>query len=390
MYVHVPFCEQLCPYCPYNRVPYQEDLAIRYLKAVIGEIEHYSRLFPGLRVSSVYFGGGTPTVIGRDLEKIILALRRYFKITGPICLETNPADLTREKLSRLASLGVESISLGIQSFNPRLLEIIGRRYPPGKVEKVLNWLREEKFKTVNIDLMFALPGQSLEEFRSDLELAASAPANQITAYPFFAFPYSTVGRYRRLKNVKMPPLTMRRKMYFLLHDYLTGRGYHRDSVWSFKKGETAGRYSSVTRERYIGFGPGAGSYYGSLFTLNTFSVVEYISAVEEKSQAVALGMKLSPRLASIYDFYWRLYDTIIPKTGRTGGLNFRLEEVKPLYSLIRWAALLGMVEEKGEYFSLTRRGCFWLHLGQNYFFLRYVNTIWTTAMREAWPGYIKF
>jgi oxygen-independent coproporphyrinogen-3 oxidase len=287
-------------------------------------------------------------------------------------------------------MGIQAVSLGVQSFNEKSLDMIGRKYTPGKVKQVLAWLKKSDFPTVNIDLMFALPGQNLEELEADLGMATSISVDQITAYPLFTFPYSSVGQYRKLKNVEMPKVSLRKKMYYFLYDYLTDKGYKRISVWSFKKNAETPRYSSVTRERYVGFGPGAGTYYGYLFTLNTFSVTEYIASIKEKGQAVALEMPFTQILNIVYDFYWRLYDTYIPKQRELDNLTYQLKDIKRLRLLLALGKLLGMLRESEENFALTRKGTFWIHLIQNYFSLRYINTIWTKAKHEAWPAFIKF
>ena len=390
IYVHVPFCQQLCPYCPYNRIPYDRDAAAAYLKSVLIEIRHYAKQLPGLEVESVYFGGGTPTVLGAGLCDIIGAILTEFRVTGPLCIETNPADLTEEKVAMLREAGVNAVSLGVQSFNEKLRDTIGRRCETKKIHDALAWLEKACFDAVNIDLMFALPSQSMLDLKEDVALAASTFADQITAYPLFTFPYSEVGQYRKLCQVRMPHLGTRRKMYYLIYDYLTSSGFSRASVWSFKKNSSTPRYSSVTRERYIGFGPGAGSYYGSHFTLNTFSVQEYSAAVQARGHAVALEMPFTRKLSIAYDFYWRLYDTSIPKLRTIEDLSYSIASDKRLCLLLLIGKMLGFLDEMPDAFVLNKKGSFWLHLLQNYFSLRSVNTIWTAAKRDSWPQAIEF
>jgi oxygen-independent coproporphyrinogen-3 oxidase len=390
IYIHVPFCKQLCPYCPYNRILYNKELAEGFITAVIKEIGCSARQLPDLEVPSVYFGGGTPTLLSDKLKKIIEALHSNFRIEGPLCIETHPADLTWDKVQSLKSMDFNSISLGVQSFQKKWLDLIGRHYSPEKIKEVLNWLERADFTTINIDLLFALPGETLKDLEADLEKATSTSVDQITFYPLFTFPYSSIGEYRKLRNVEMPNLSLRKKMYYFLYDYLIHKGYHRVSVWSFKKKAETPRFSSVTREHYVGFGPSACSYYGSLFTLNTFSVPEYIKSVEGKGHAVALEIPFTQRLSILYDFYWRLYDTYIPEKRESDQLNYSLKDFKPIHLLVKLSELFGMLRKDGDYFSLTREGSFWIHLIQNYFSLRYINTIWSEAKREAWPEAINF
>ena len=106
----------------------------------------------------------------------------------------------------------------MQSFQQKFLDLIGRYYTPDKIEQVLNWLERADFMTINMDLLFALPGETLGDLAADLEKATSTSVDQITFYPLFTFPYSSIGQYRKLKNVEMPNLSMRRKMYYFLYD----------------------------------------------------------------------------------------------------------------------------------------------------------------------------
>jgi len=197
----------------------------------------------------VYFGGGTPTILSDNLPEIVDKIRNSFKTVGPLCIESNPADLTENKISLLKSMGIDCISLGIQSFNPKFLEFIGRRYSIEKINNVLTWLEKAKFASVNFDLLFALPRQGIEDLKKDLDMATATFADQITAYPLFTFPYSSVGEYRRLKNVEMPKLSMRKKMYYFLYDYLCSLGPSRKEApremrgGTFQDGPGSGRGS---------------------------------------------------------------------------------------------------------------------------------------------------
>ncbi len=390
LYIHIPFCRHLCPYCPYNRIRYDDALIKPFVDALIKEIAYYRERLPGLEVASVYFGGGTPTVLDSYLGRIIDTVQQAFPDHGPLCIETNPGDLTREKVEHLKSWGVDALSLGVQSYQPQFLELLGRAYAPNTIDRVLEWVEAANFPTVNVDMLFALPGQTIEHLAGDLARILAHHVDQVTAYPLFTFPYSSIGAYQKIRQVSMPDLATRKKMYYFLYDYLHQNGFRRVSVWSFQRNCEAPRYSSVTRERYIGFGPGAGSYYESLFTLNTFSVPEYISAIQERGQAIALEMPFTRRLSILYDFYWRIYDTRIPFDRKLQNTRYSIRGDGRLFFLIILGCLLGLVTKKADHFSLTRRGAFWVHWLQNHFSLRYINTIWTAAKETAWPRKIGF
>lgn len=384
LYVHIPFCKNMCPFCPYNRIKFDKNLVKSYLKALLWEIEKYHSRLGTIEVSSIYIGGGTPTNLLDELGIIIEKLDEKFIITGNICVETNPEDINKKVTNKLTRYGVDLISLGVQSFDNRYLKLLGRKYEADILAPAIDLVLSSNFKTVNLDLMFALPGQTLWDVKRDLDRGIQSGADQITVYPLFCFPYSTVGKYKKLKKVKMPNIITRRRMYKLIHDHFSHQGFQRVSVWGFKRG-SAPRYSSVTRDSYIGLGAGAGSHVAGGFYLNTFSVYDYIKACSSGCLPVALKMDFTQTMSIFYWLYWRFYDTYIPR-GQMFELfnmdNKTIRKVKHLLSLIK---ILGMAEEKEGQIVLNERGAFWLHLMQNYFSLNYINKVWSAARETPYP-----
>ncbi len=381
LYLHVPFCRSFCPYCPYTKVAYDEALVEPYTRAALAEIDGWADRIGPAEITSIYIGGGTPTLALGSVERVLGRIRQRFHLTGDICIETNPADASEETIQRLHGAGVALVSLGVQSFQAKYLALIGRRYEPGTAERALERLAGSGFSSVNADLMFALPGQSIGEVEEDLSRAAQLGANQITTYPLFTFPYTAVGEYLRLKTVRMPALKARRSHYRAIARWCAGHGFERVSVWGFKRG-TAPRYSSVTRDGYIGIGPGAGSHLPDGFVLNTFDLTSYLEAALEKKTTIALRMPFTGAMSGWWWLYWRFYDTRI-----------RLEDVpaalgRDTAKALRWLRTIeraGLAVRREGFQELTEAGAFWLHLAQNYFALSYVNTVWTRARCEPWP-----
>jgi oxygen-independent coproporphyrinogen-3 oxidase len=233
--------------------------------------------------------------------------------------------------------------------------------------------------------MFALPGQTCQDITSDLDKAIGLGVNQVTMYPLFTFPYSSIGQYLRLKKVKMPDITVRHKLYYHLYDHLIQNGFDRVSVWGFKKNDVP-RYSSVTRDNYIGLGAGAGSHLPEGFFLNTFSVQEYINKCNTGLSPAALCMKFTKEMRDYFWLYWRFYDTRIPKQGLLDRFGKEDGKIKTLFSYLK---RLDLLSDNDGYFLLNKKGAFWLHLAQNYFSLRYVNRVWSVAMKEAYPKEIR-
>ena len=384
LYIHIPFCKSLCPYCPYNRVLYDAALVAPYVQAMHDEIEIYSRLLGDIEIGSIYIGGGTPTTLVDELESIIEHARQRFGQIGTVAVETTPDDLDENTLTTLKSLGVSLLSIGVQSFDDRYLKLIGRRYRSSILPEALANAAASGFDTVNLDLMFAFPGQSTDEALADLDEALASGADQVTLYPLFTFPYSAVGKLLHAPHVRFPGLKTRRRMYRALHDTARARALTRISVWGFKK-ENVPRFSSVTRGAYIGIGAGAGTCLPGLFYFNTFSVPEYIRCSSRHELPVALQMNMTPSMEHFYWLYWRLYETRVPK-----------DEFECFFAhdaRVRWllqlALQLHLLQDQEHDYVLSERGSFWIHLLQNAYVLNYIDAVWTRCMRDAWPGRIE-
>jgi len=385
LYLHIPFCKNMCPYCPYNKIKYEKRLVSPYLKAVLQEIEKYYSFLGKIKIVSIYIGGGTPTNLIDELGIILEKIKERFVVTGDICIETTPNEINKEAVKNLERYGVNLVSLGVQSFNDKYLELIGRNYKAKILGPAIDLVLSSNFKSVNLDFMFALPNQRVGEVIEDVKKAVSSGADQITFYPLFTFPYSTVGRHLKLKRVKMPNVVIRRKMYRAIHDFCLGNGFKRVSVWGFKRGDGP-RYSSVTRDNYIGLGAGAATQLPGIYYFNTFSVKEYIKVASKGELPIAIKMNLTKSLSSYYWLYWRLYDTYIPKKQFFevfGENNRKLSRIARLFKLF------GLYEEDENGVTLNERGAFWIHLVQNYFFLDYVNKVWSVAKEDPWPKEIK-
>ena len=332
-------------------------------------------------ITSLYIGGGTPTLA---LDSVACVLRRVaerFRLTGDICIETNPADVNSETVRRLRDMGVALVSLGVESFQPDHLASTGRDYEPVVAERALALLAEGGFASVNVDIMFALPHQTAADVTADLACAAQLGADQLTTYPLFTFPYSSVGKYLQLTALRMPNLRMRLAQYRAISRWCAEHNFERVSVWGFKHG-AAPRYSSVTRDGYIGIGPGAGSHLPDGFVLNTFDFKSWVQAACNGCTEIALRMPFAGEMSGWWWLYWRLYDTRIPLDDLEAAMGSDAPKAR------RWLRVFeqaGLAVRKDRWLELTEAGAFWLHLGQNYFALNYVNALWTQARREPWP-----
>ncbi|MDO8122767.1 MAG: radical SAM protein [Candidatus Hermodarchaeota archaeon] len=247
IYIHVPFCEQLCAFCPFHKVVYKEELKRLYLKAIEKEIKE--RTMEG-KVEWVYIGGGTPNLLTpSEIGRILEALREYVDLTN-IGMEGNPLQFTPEYLHQIRELGVEKLSTGVESLKPDTLSHVNRaKADEAQITSIVELARKLGF-SVNVDLMVGLPKQAPEDFLYDVDRVGDINPQQITTYPFMDIP-----------GVQVAPEMNSKEMFHLIeqaHDTLGDHGYNRESIWVFSK--TKKIYDSARDELvidYLGFGAAA-------------------------------------------------------------------------------------------------------------------------------------
>jgi coproporphyrinogen III oxidase-like Fe-S oxidoreductase len=247
IYIHVPFCEQLCAFCPFHKVIYRRELKDLYLKAIEKEI--HQRGVSG-EVEWVYIGGGTPNLLNpAEIGRILEALRKHVDLAN-IGMEGNPIQFTPEYLEQIRKIGVEKLSTGVESLKPDTLQLVNRaKADEAQIQSVVDFAKDLGF-TVNVDLMVGLPKQSDADFLYDVDRVGAINPQQITTYPFMEIP-----------GVRVAPEMDSRSMFDLIEQadkILNGHGYFRENVWVFSK--TKKIYDSARDELvidYLGFGAAA-------------------------------------------------------------------------------------------------------------------------------------
>ena len=378
LYVHIPFCKKICNFCPYCKTAYQEDLANAYLDALLKEIELVGERELGQtgekkQVTSLYFGGGTPALMAERLGEIIAALQKYFVITEGIGVELHPDNVTKETLTTLKAAGVTKISIGVQSFQEKYQSILGRK--PVEIEKMSAVLREVPFETVSMDFIFALPEQTFEDLKADIDLAFQNGANHIAIYPFIDFTFTKSA-------VPVMPNRQKRKLLDKITKYCLEQEYIRSSIWTFSSESHVG-YSSMTRDNFLGFGCSATSLLKDQFKINTFSVQEYIKRVEAQKLPTSLTIRFTKWQRMIYYLFWTAYSTKVEEEGFEKFFGVPLKKAYGFELFV--ARMCGFVKKEGGKYEMTLRGAFYYHYFENYYTLAYIDKMWGIMRKEAFP-----
>jgi coproporphyrinogen III oxidase-like Fe-S oxidoreductase len=269
LYVHIPFCRSLCPFCCFNRYLFQEDLARRYFVDLKKELTLY--LERGFNFSSVYLGGGTPTILMDELLALIKGLRKQCDIIK-ISLETTPRELTEENIGLLKGAGINRLSIGVQSFDENVLKTMGRINGPEDEVKRRLLAAEGQFDTLNIDFVFNFPGQSIGQFASDVKAFRELGIDQATFYPLMASPHKKDALERRFNKVNN---SRERRFYDVIMSELYRSGYKASTAWCFSRGERMIDEYIIEADDYIGIGAGSVSMVGDNFLVNSFSLDRY-------------------------------------------------------------------------------------------------------------------
>ena len=378
LYVHIPFCRSLCAFCPYCKTVYTREKCDAYIDALLREIELVGSRHEGKKkVTSLYFGGGTPALAADRISEIINALERHFEITEGIGLELHPDNVNTETLKKLKAAGVTKISIGIQSFLPKYQSILGRAAVDASAMSAA--LREVEFETVSMDFIFALPGQTFDDLRSDIERAFETGANHVAIYPFIDFTF-TPG--------KVKPMGKRQKRELLdrITGYCLDKGLTRDSIWTFSSVSGA-KYSSMTRDNFLGFGCSATTLLKDQFKINTFSVGEYEGRTAEDKLPTSLTIRFTQRQRMIYYLFWKLYST------RLDPADFEVffgEPLRKKYGMeFRLAEWLGFLRREKGVYRMTLKGAFYYHHYENFYTLAYIDKMWGIMRKQAFPERIE-
>jgi len=300
IYIHIPFCVRKCAYCDFLSAPATQEVQQQYIEALKQEIWTHRELAEAYEVATVFLGGGTPSILaGEQLAGILETLRQYFTLApdAEITVECNPGTLTEEKLDRYRKAGVNRLSIGLQSAQNQELQLLGRIHTWEEFLESFALARKTGFSNINVDLMSALPGQSLETWRDTLEKVLALEPEHISAYsliieegtPFYE-QYGEDGKHRedpeenrqhrenRKNWPQLPDEDTERQMYYDTEKILSEAGYLRYEISNYAKPGFESRHNSSYWERvdYKGFGIGAASLLNHVRFRNSESLSGYL------------------------------------------------------------------------------------------------------------------
>jgi coproporphyrinogen III oxidase-like Fe-S oxidoreductase len=361
LYIHVPFCEELCPYCSFNRVTFKEDLARPYFEALRQEILVYADL--GYDFQAIYVGGGTPTVLIDELEKTIARACERFHVRE-ISVETNPNHLIPANLDRLVSIGVNRLSVGVQTFDDNLLKSMQRYHKYGSGAEIAERLilTQGRFNTLNVDMIFNFPTQTMEALEHDLSTILNLKVDQVTFYPLMVSDSTRELVRRRMGVVDYG----RGRRYYERIVAMLSPQYHPATAWCFSRNVAMIDEYVVNYDEYAGLGSGSIGYLGGSVYANTFDVAEYTSRMKAGKPPVAARKDFSTKERFRYDFLMKLFgfSLDLDELGRKHGAS----ALRYLWLETLFFRMVGGLAKEGSILRLTPKGqYFWVIMMREFF-----------------------
>lgn len=362
IYIHIPFCKSRCIYCGFYSTT-NKELKERYVDALIREIhmrkDDFARLGTSLSPSStstVYFGGGTPSSLSVcDIERIVGTLESTFNGTpSEVTLEMNPDDVTEDYIKAVRQMGINRISMGIQTFDDSRLQFIRRRHNASQAEKAVMTIREEGIHNVSIDLMFGFPNQTMDEWVTDIEKAIALHPTHISAYSLMYEEGTSLFHMLQKGEINQIDDETSLAMYTELINRLTANGYEHYEISNFAMpGYRSVHNSSYWHDTpYLGFGAAAHSYNKDTRSWNIPDLKKYIESIESG---------VLPSESEVIDADTHYNDLITTALRTREGLNLDdLPQKYREYALVNARKSISehLLEATDSHIRLTREGLF--------------------------------
>ncbi|XQY90768.1 radical SAM family heme chaperone HemW [Metabacillus sp. HB246100] len=360
-YIHIPFCHHICHYCDFNKVFFKQQPVDEYIEMVIQEMKYATGKQPDDPMKTIFIGGGTPTALTpHQLERLLEGITSELNLTSELiefAVEANPGELTEDKLIVLKNAGVNRLSIGVQSFNDELLKKIGRVHTKKDVFRTIEQAEKIGFDNLSLDLIYALPGQTVEDFQDTLTTSLSLDVKHYSAYSLIIEPKTVFYNLMKKGKLSLPPQELEAEMYELAMEEMEKHGFMQYEISNYAKPgyESQHNLTYWNNEDYYGFGAGAHGYVNGVRTSNIGPVKKFIDSVKEKNEAfqdlhhVTLSEKME--------------EEMFLGLRRTKGVSHSLFKQKYGVSIedkfpetVKKLVHQGLLQNEDDFISLTRKG----------------------------------
>ena len=300
LYIHIPFCEFKCVYCDFYSASDKEILIPEFVKALILEIEQCQVNTQDLEIETIFIGGGTPSLLkSKYIDLIVNALHKKHNLENvkEFTIEANPGEAPKERLKNLLKLGINRLSIGVQSLNPNILRFLTRAHSPDEVFKTFQNARDVGFKNINCDLIYSIPNQSWSTWCKDLKEIIKLRPDHISAYTLTLEKETQLFKLMREKKIRMPEDELRSKWFLDTCNILKNNYFMLYEISNFsKKGyECQHNLNYWKILPYVGYGPSAHSYDGTKRWQNINSIDSYIKKLKFHKSPINFSETINKR-----------------------------------------------------------------------------------------------
>lgn len=356
VYVHLPFCPYLCPYCDFAKWPLRSSAAERYLDALAAEISREPRVPAG----TLYLGGGTPNAYDcESIGRLIATLRERYPGTREVSIEVNPELVRHGDLKRYREFGITRLSIGVQSFEAAEIRALGRKHTAAQIESVVVAARDAGIDSVSLDLMFAVPGQTRESWKRSLRAAVALAPNHISAYGLTVEEGTPYAAWREREPAAFLDDAREAELYASAIETLEQEGFRQYEISNFAQQghECAHNLNYWANGAYIGLGVGAASYRNGVRSVHTRSLERYVEAALAGAPIPAQAERLEGRR--------RAGEAVMLALRTTQGVSlgdfkerYGIDVIEEYAPVVHRFSGTGLLERVGDAVRLTRRGRF--------------------------------
>ena len=303
LYIHIPYCIHKCGYCDFNSHPIKQDEMDHYIDALVVEMKHYAKIYTNTNIiKTIFLGGGTPTTLNPfQLERILKECVNEFTIASnaEITIEANPATVGIELMKSIRTMGYNRISIGVQSFDKAELKLLDRAHGPKEIHSTVDCARKAGFDNLSLDLMFAVPNQSLSSWENNLNKALEKNPEHLSTYNLTIEQGTAFSKLQSNGKLIMPEDGHQLELYKKTIERLTKKGFHHYEISNFARQGKECKHNITYWENTntLGLGAGASSYINGTRFKNINLPAHYIRQVKEGKTAVEHSETLEPRQA---------------------------------------------------------------------------------------------
>ncbi|MEK4246034.1 radical SAM family heme chaperone HemW [Psychrobacillus sp. FSL K6-2684] len=362
VYIHIPFCHQICNYCDFNKFYFHNQPVDEYIESLGKEMALWQDDLAKAKIETIFLGGGTPTALSLEqLERLLTLIHQYIPLehVKEFSSEANPDELTLEKMQLMRKFGVNRLSMGVQTFNQDLLKILGRTHSNNHVYDVIQYAKQTEFPSISIDLMYGLPNQTMEQWKESLQEAFRLKIPHISAYSLLVEPKTIFYNLLSKGKLSLPGEDLEAEMYGYLMDEMKRNGYKQYEISNFSYEGKASEHNLLywNNDEYIGLGAGAHGYVNSIRYSNHGPLKKYMQQLEIGEKPVMMQKEVTYEEKMEEEMFLGLR-----KNQGVSLSNFEKRYGNSLYEAygneIEELLKKELIEIKNDYVFLTNRGRF--------------------------------